>query len=110
MRISEGLAGLGERELSTLIENTRVGTCKRDPTNVEKKIRRAEQQARASVPPADRSPGYFAAMEPKAKAVLRARVDVRVPLEATTRMVPDGELRRLSHQSSRYTADGWSQW
>ena len=68
--IPEGLAGLGERQLFTLIENTGFGACKRDPTNVEKRLHRSEGQARASAPPAGRrgrSPAAFTP-EPKAKA------------------------------------------
>ena len=40
--IPEGLAGLGERQLFAMIENTRFGTYKRDPTNVERRLRRSE--------------------------------------------------------------------
>ena len=68
--IPEGLAGLGERQLFAMIENTRFGTYKRDPTNVERRLRRSEGQARASAPPAGRrgrSP-TAAETEPKAKA------------------------------------------
>ena len=70
INIPEGLAGLGERQLLALIENTRFGTYRRDPTNVERRLHQAERQARASAPPAGRrgrSPGA-AAFEPKAKA------------------------------------------
>ena len=68
--IPEGLAGLGERQLFAMIENTRFGTYKRDPTNVERRLRRSEGQTRASAPPAGRrgrSP-TAANTEPKAKA------------------------------------------
>ena len=44
--IPEGLAGLGERQLFAMIENTRFGTYRRDPTNVERRLRRSEGQAR----------------------------------------------------------------
>ena len=68
--IPEGLAGLGERQLFAMIENTRFGTYRRDPTNVERRLRRSEGQTRASAPPAGRrgrSP-TAANIEPKAKA------------------------------------------
>ena len=68
--IPEGLAGLGERQLFAMIENTRFGTYKRDPTNVERRLRRSEGQTRASAPPGGRrgrSP-TAADTEPKAKA------------------------------------------
>ena len=70
IRIPEGLAGLGERQLFAMIENTRFGTYRRDPSNVERRLHLSERQARASAPPAGRrgrSPGA-AAFEPQAKA------------------------------------------
>ena len=68
--VPEGLAGLGERQLFVLIENTRFGTYRRDPTNVEKRSRASERQAHASAPPAGRrgrSP-TSTAMEVRAEA------------------------------------------
>ena len=67
--IPEGLAGLGERQRFTLIENTRFGAYKRDPTHVERRLRRSEGQARASPPARRRGRSPTAAtIEPKAKA------------------------------------------
>ena len=86
--IPEGLAGLGERQLFAMIENTRFGTYRRDPTNVERRLRRSEGQTRASAPPAGRrgrSP--TALIETDQPGVLLARPPPPPPVRHVTEYI-----------------------